>query len=379
MRTLLTLLVWLALQRCACVAIEAAEAEDSTGNLVAGIVPLLPPDCENTIYGCGAGAFPLYTLVRNVLVGFEAGRDLRGRDVVAIGFQAGRSAGDGAVAVGFQAGFFNQHIDTVAVGAFAGAHLQGKEAVAIGASAGESFQGSSAVSVGGEAGQEGQGSGAIAIGFAAGQEKQGEGAIALGTAAGLCCQGEYAIAIGAAAGTAQAAYSIVINAQGVALDNSQNPHSLYIAPVRPQSGGYALSYHPTCGEITYDSAKTFVIDHPLEPGKYLVHACLEGPESGVYYRGEGEIKAGASSVVINLPDYVDKIASDFNVQITPIYTEGDAIVSLAASRVVNNRFSVCGAPGAFYWVVYGKRLSIDVEPEKATTSLKRQGPYTWID
>jgi len=33
-------------------------------------------------------------------------------------------------------------------------------------------------------------------------------------------------------------------------------------------------------------SKTFVREHPLNKDKYLVHACLEGPEAGVYYRGE---------------------------------------------------------------------------------------------
>ena len=30
-----------------------------------------------------------------------------------------------------------------------------------------------------------------------------------------------------------------------------------------------------------NSAKSFVIQHPINTNQYLVHACLEGPESGV--------------------------------------------------------------------------------------------------
>ena len=60
--------------------------------------------------------------------------------------------------------------------------------------------------------------------------------------------------------------------------------------------------------------KTFVIQHPLDKDKYLIHACLEGPEAGVYYRGRGEIKR--DSVRIDLPDYAKKLATDFTVQVT---------------------------------------------------------------
>ena len=37
---------------------------------------------------------------------------------------------------------------------------------------------------------------------------------------------------------------------------------------------------------TSNGNKTFVIQHPTNTNKYLIHACLEGPESGVYYRGK---------------------------------------------------------------------------------------------
>ena len=39
----------------------------------------------------------------------------------------------------------------------------------------------------------------------------------------------------------------------------------------------------------HKKTKTFIIDHPIDKNKYLVHGCLEGPEFGVYYRGKSEI------------------------------------------------------------------------------------------
>jgi len=125
-----------------------------------------------------------------------------------------------------------------------------------------------------------------------------------------------------------------------------------------------------------NGSKTFVIDHPNDNSKYLVHACLEGPESGVYYRGEGEIIDNISTT-IQLPDYVKNLASNFTVQLTPIYS-GKKIIQLHSSRIINNSFEVYGENCEFYWLVQGKRIDIEIEPLKAITNVKGNGPYTWI-
>lgn len=125
-------------------------------------------------------------------------------------------------------------------------------------------------------------------------------------------------------------------------------------------------------------SKTFVIDHPIDNEKYLVHACLEGPESGVYYRGEGSITNGQFTT-IELPNYVDKIATEFTINITPINDElNNEDVSLRCSRIKDNKFDVYGKNSNFYWIVYGKRLSLDVEPLRINLNVKGDGPYTWI-
>ena len=53
------------------------------------------------------------------------------------------------------------------------------------------------------------------------------------------------------------------------------------------------------------SEKYFVIPHPLDKQRYLVHAALEGPENGVRYRGHVSLKDGKAQIV--LPDYVPEI------------------------------------------------------------------------
>ena len=130
------------------------------------------------------------------------------------------------------------------------------------------------------------------------------------------------------------------------------------------------------GSITVNGgAKSFIIDHPMDSSKYLVHACLEGPEAGVYYRGKGRITDGQSTVV-HLPDYVASLARDFTIKITPIY-DGRVKSTYQVSEVVDNRFSVYGDDGAFHWIVHGMRGEIDVEPDKNSIVVRGSGPYLW--
>jgi hypothetical protein len=153
-----------------------------------------------------------------------------------------------------------------------------------------------------------------------------------------------------------------------------------VSPIRTtveldQSG--ILFWNSSTGEIqSIQSQKTFVIDHPSDDNKYLVHACLEGPEAGVYYRGKAEI-TNNSYTTINLPEYVDKLARSFTVQITHIYDGKNKTFSV--SEVKDNKFTVYGENGMFYWIVHGERSKINTEPVKKSISLKGTGPYKWIE
>ena len=120
-----------------------------------------------------------------------------------------------------------------------------------------------------------------------------------------------------------------------------------------------------------------MIDHPIDENKYLVHACLEGPEAGVYYRGKGEIINNEFTTIV-LPDYAEKLATDFTVQISPIYC-GKKIDQLYFSEIENNSFTVYGGNCRFHWLVNGKRLPINVEPAKSEVNLQGNGPYRWIE
>ena len=288
------------------------------------------------------------------------------------------------MAIGSNAGIYTQGAAAVAIGYQSGQFTQGNSAVAIGSGAGQYYQGSGAVAIGvNAAGNFTQGVNAIAIGSASGVTNQGSGAVAIGLAAGFSTQGVNAIAIGVNAGrTSQPANSIVINASGVALNGAVASAS-YISPLRSggtftSSGTAALMlYNPTTFEIGYSTgnttlAKTFVIDHPKDPEKYLVHACMEGPEAGVYYRGKGFIQN--ESVIIELPEYTLEW-SDFTVHLTPI----GGFAELWASEVLDGKYTVySNKPVKFNWVVYAQRSAIETEPLKNSVNVKGTGPYRWI-
>jgi hypothetical protein len=279
----------------------------------------------------------------------------------------------------------------VAIGYQAGQSGHGERAVAIGQLAGQLGQSARAVAIGAGAANSSQGNDAVAIGYSAGSQTQGSNSVAIGNQAGQYNQGANAIAIGAFAGqTNQGANSIIINATTTPFAVAPTTASAcYIAPMRLAFSANAATslvfYNVNTKELTYGGSttsvaatgtKTFVIDHPTNANKYLVHACLEGPESGVYYRGEGQIVNNLHTT-IRLPAYVEHLATGFTIQITPIYS-GEMIKPLYTSRVKDNSFTVYGENCEFFWHVTGKRGDIEVEPSKATTTVKGSGPYRWI-
>ena len=136
-----------------------------------------------------------------------------------------------------------------------------------------------------------------------------------------------------------------------------------------------LFYTLSSNEVSYSTSKPFIINHPTYPEKYLVHACLEGPEGGIYYRGKGTISNGYSTTIY-LPEYVNNFGYDFTVLVTPIY---DGKIHVCNSSMVeNNEFQVYGDNCSFSWTVIGKREEITIEPNKKDVTVKSMGPYTWI-
>jgi hypothetical protein len=227
---------------------------------------------------------------------------------------------------------------------------------------------------------------------------EGRGSIYKGIASGFTS--DYSIQIGS---TGSTGYNIqewyFQSFEPVSLGNTGNPlGTIYTSNINTVNTGFhvnslndnttgntgnVLTYDTTTKEISYYTSKTFIIDHPNADDKYLVHGCLEGPENGVYYRGEGKI-TNDHSTEIYLPDYVDSFATNFTVQITPIlsfYTTNLPSEPLVyyASTVEDNTFKVFGKNGSFYWHVHGKRSSLNVEPNKEDVIVHGDGPYKWYE
>lgn len=269
-----------------------------------------------------------------------------------------------SVAIGFKAGEINQDDFSVAIGNQAGQKNQSYNSIAIGVNAGQINQKTTSIAIGDSAGKTDQASNSLAIGHNAGQLNQGNYSIAIGLNAGV---------------TGQSPNSIIMNASEYYVDASDS--AFYVSPIRSFESSEtigSLQYDENTCEIFNNTSKNFIIDHPSDKERYLVHACLEGPEAGVYYRGKGEI-VDDDSVSIELPEYVDKFATNFTVHITSISSKDASKQRIYdVSEVENGSFTVYGKNGKFNWIVYGERLQINAEPTKSSVQVKGDGPYKWI-
>jgi hypothetical protein len=257
--------------------------------------------------------------------------------------------------------------------------LQGIDGIAIGRSSGASGQGNYTVAIGAGAGFRAQGANSVAVGVQAGEAGQGANCIAIGASAGLLNQGQNAVAIGRLAGdNNQSANSIVINAS----NTSVNPGAagFFVNPIRASSvSGYILMKDVSSDEIVRSTAlslsgKTFVIQHPVQEEKYLVHACVESPNTELIYRGTGILFN--KECTIRLPDYAPLIGYNWSIELQSI---GRTYIQLTTTEVTGQEFTVYGnIDGKFYWHVYGQRTVFEVEPLKSSTNIKGDGPYKWV-
>lgn len=152
--------------------------------------------------------------------------------------------------------------------------------------------------------------------------------------------------------------------------------------------------------------KTFVIEHPSDKSKYLVHATTESPHNGVEYWGTTTLQDG-EGVVVELPDYFEPLTAEAGraVLLTPILNEPDRprpswaqpknaeplvpmtlIPNVAASYPKGGRFRVvaqgsCPPLLEVSWLVKAIRRDVpelNVEPKKSDYVLLGDGPYTFL-
>lgn len=111
--------------------------------------------------------------------------------------------------------------------------------------------------------------------------------------------------------------------------------------------------------------KQFNIKHPTKPNHRLIHACLEGPEYGVYYRGHL-----TNQNKITLPDYWDNLIDieTITVHFTPHKMYQELYVKSIEWGKVINIVNNNGGPIDCDYVVYAERkdiekLKVEVEDE----------------
>jgi len=117
--------------------------------------------------------------------------------------------------------------------------------------------------------------------------------------------------------------------------------------------GEVVASEVTADGITLTSRKPFDIPHPTKEGYRLRHVCLEGPESGVYYRGRL-----LNSNKIKIPEYWDGLVdpNTITVNLTQIRTSQDLIVDEISWEDKFIKVKSGGAVGIdCYYVVYGER------------------------
>ena len=111
-----------------------------------------------------------------------------------------------------------------------------------------------------------------------------------------------------------------------------------------------------CGASACSAVKLFDIPHPTKENKRLVHACLEGPENGVYVRGRL-----TDNNVIELPDYWKGLVDpeSITVNLTQIGSSQDLIVDKIewGSRIVIRSGSASNID--CYYTVNATRKDID--------------------
>jgi hypothetical protein len=155
------------------------------------------------------------------------------------------------------------------------------------------------------------------------------------------------------------------------VNSSTTADALFARTTSPTAGSYAGVFSGpvqiSCSAATCNttnalqvvgnfaaSAKTFKIDHPLDPAnKYLYHSSVESPDMKNIYDGVVTTDASGLATIV-LPEYFEALNRDFRYQLTVLGTFAEAIVK---DEIQNNQFTIqTDAPNVkVSWQVTGIR------------------------
>lgn len=160
-------------------------------------------------------------------------------------------------------------------------------------------------------------------------------------------------------------------------------HGVHFGAVNPQVQGPVGPEGPP-------GPKGFVIDHPSDPDRWMIHACTEAPRNGVEYSGVALLADGTADVT--LPDYFEGLTrvEDRSVHLTVVaaphgtrrrkrWMFGSGAVSATYPR--DGRFRIIAdAPDVseVWWLVKAVRADLPellVEPLRSEVTVSGIGPY----
>jgi trimeric autotransporter adhesin len=199
---------------------------------------------------------------------------------------------------------------------------------------------------------------------------------------GVSASGNIAVQATSATGFALVAEMTGPDDGGAAQFVNSNPQNANPALAAISEGFFAGSAFPQAADFVGDvdvtgtlsaSAKSFVIDHPLDPAnKYLVHASVESSERANVYSGNIVLNDHGEAVV-HLPAWAEALSADFRYQLTCV--GGSALVYIA-EELADNQFRIAGGTAGLKvsWQLTGIRKDawakahpLVVEQEKPET------------
>ncbi|MBN1423697.1 hypothetical protein JXA88_03990, partial [Candidatus Fermentibacteria bacterium] len=156
-------------------------------------------------------------------------------------------------------------------------------------------------------------------------------------------------------GTAIRGESTVSNGNGVVgIANGSAAYGVFGQSDTGYAGYFAGKVHVT-GNFTVSGAKSFLIDHPLDPeNRILAHACVESDQAVNMYRGTAILDERGEAVV-ELPEWFSALNTDYAYHLTPIGAPAPSLH--VATKLKGNRFRIGGGePGTeVSWMVTAQR------------------------
>ena len=130
------------------------------------------------------------------------------------------------------------------------------------------------------------------------------------------------------------------------------------------------------GAFLGDGAKYFVEPHPTDPTKEIRYVCLEGRESGTYFRGTARIAGGTATVEVPEDFRIVTSATGLTVQVTP---NGELAVLACVSKDLDRIVVRGSADVEFDYLVHGVRRAFEgqepVVPNQMFVPRSKDDPF----